>query len=336
MIGKTSRIAVAAMSVSLAFSFCNASAWAADAKDMSFVSVVKLTGIPWFNRMDTGVTEFGAQTGINVRQIGPAEASQAEQNQTIQDLIPRRPDAIIVDPNSYQSASGVLRQAMSAGIIVVTQEAAELKNTDADIEAFDNTAYGAMMMDSLAKCMGGSGEYVDMVGHLTAASHMTWAEGALAEAKAKYPNITRIGQPVESDEDLGVAYQKAKELLIKYPDIKGFIGSAATDVVGIAKATKELGVSNKICVVGTSIPSLAGADITDGSIYRIFLWDPAKAGEAAMHAALLLKQGKKITKGTDLKVAGYHSMQPCGTTNVCWQGDATLSIGKGNLSQYKF
>jgi simple sugar transport system substrate-binding protein len=333
---RTSKVAAVAISASLAFSLSAASAWAKDAKDLSFVSVVKLTGIAWFNRMETGIEEFGKETGVNVRQVGPADASQAEQNQIIQDLIPRRPDAIIVDPNSYQSATGVLRQAMNAGITVVTQEAAELKNTDADIEAFDNKAYGAQMMDSLAQCMGGSGEYVDMVGHLTAASHMTWADGALAEAKAKYPTITRLGQPVESEEDLGVAYQKAKELLTKYPDLKGFIGSAATDVVGIAKATKELGVSHKVCVVGTSIPSLAGADITDGSIYRIFLWDPAKAGDAAMQAALLLHEGKKITKGTDLKVDGYHSMQSCGTTNVCWQGNATLSIGKDNLPKYNF
>jgi simple sugar transport system substrate-binding protein len=338
---RRNRLATIAMAASLGFAASTQVGLAANdnaknAKDLTFVSVVKLTGIAWFNRMETGVKKFGENTGIEVRQVGPARASQAQQNQIIQNLIPRRPDAIVVDPNSYESASGVLRRAMNSGITVVTQEAAELQNTDADIEAFDNTAYGEQMMDSLAKCMGKSGKYAQMVGHLTAASHMAWAKGALQEAKDKYPKISRIGEPVESDEDLNTAYRKAKELLTKYPDLKGFLGSAATDVIGIAKAAKELGVAGDICIVGTSIPSLAKTDIKDGSIYRIFLWDPAQAGKAAMHAALMIDQGKKITKGTDLKVDGYHSMKPCGTTDVCWTGDAAISVGKDNLGKYHF
>jgi simple sugar transport system substrate-binding protein len=41
-------------------------------------------------------------------------------------------------------------------------------NTDVDIEAFDNLAYGATLMDEVASCMGGSGKYVAFVGHATA------------------------------------------------------------------------------------------------------------------------------------------------------------------------
>ena len=42
---------------------------------------------------------------------------------------------------------------MDRGIKVVTHEADNEKNTDVDIEAFDNTAFGEHLMENLAKRM---------------------------------------------------------------------------------------------------------------------------------------------------------------------------------------
>jgi ABC-type sugar transport system substrate-binding protein len=40
------------------------------------------------------------------------------------------------------------------GIVVVTHEASNQKNMDYDVEAFDNKAFGAGLMDRLAEKMG--------------------------------------------------------------------------------------------------------------------------------------------------------------------------------------
>lgn len=305
---------------------------------MRFVNIVKLTGIAWFNRMEEGLKQFSQETGVKVEQTGPAQATAEGQISIIQSLIPQKPTVIGVVPNNQQALEGVLQQAQAAGIIIVSQEASQLQHTDFDLEAFDNKVYGATLMDNLAQCMGGQGKYAAFVGHLTAQSHMEWVQGALDEAKAKYPGITRVSDPVESLEDANVAYQKAKELLTKYPDLKGFEGSAATDVVGIARAVTELGLGGKVCIVGTSLPSLAGDYIKSGVIYKIGLWDPALAGKATMQAALMLARGEKIGPGTNLGVPGYTNIQPCGgnTSPHCFRGDAVLIIGKDNLSQYNF
>lgn len=305
---------------------------------MHFSNVVKLTGISWFNRMDTGLQTFAKQSGVKVDQVGPTQATAEGQIALVQGLIPQKPTVIGIDPNNQQAVEGVLGQAKSAGIIVVSQEAPYLHNTNFDLEAFSNASYGSSMMDSLAQCMGGQGQYVSIVGHLTAASHMQWAQAALTRAQQKYPGITRATDPVESTEDANVAYQKTKELLAKYPHIKGFIGSAATDVVGVARAVTEMGLAGKVCIVGTSLPSLAGSYIQSGAISKIFLWDPALAGQATMNAALLLAQGKQVGAGTNLHVPGYTNIRPCGgdMTSHCFVGDAQLQIGKDNLSQYSF
>src|SRR4051812_1399979 len=218
-------------------------------EDMRFVNVVKLVGVGWFDRMEVGINEFAQETGIDATQTGADDASPEKQIKVIQDLIAQKPTAITVVPNSPESLEATLKRAQQQGIIVVTHEASNQKNTDADVEAFDNADYGAEIMKNLGQCMGGSGKYAAFVGHLTAKTHMEWVQGALDYAKKNYPGIQRVVDPIESKEDESTAYEKAKEILAKYPDIKGFQGSAGTDVAGIARAVQEAGRTD-VCVMG--------------------------------------------------------------------------------------
>src|SRR5215469_15453009 len=177
------------------------------------VTVVKRTGIVWFERMEQGIKQFATQTGVDATMTGAADADPQKQADVIRKLITERPSAITVVPNSPKALEEVLKQAREAGIKVVTHEASNQVNTDVDIEAFDNLAYGSHLMDELALCMGGSGKYVAFVGHTTARSHIRWATAAYERARQKYPKVLRISAPVETAERLETAYQNAKELL---------------------------------------------------------------------------------------------------------------------------
>ena len=305
-------------------------------EDMTMVTVVKISGIGWFDRMEEGIKAYAKRTGVDARQEGADDASAEKQVQIVQSLLPQNPTAITVVPNSPESLENVLGQARDNGIVVISHEAAGMKNVDADIEAFDNQAYGAQMMDNLAKCMGEKGQYVAMVGHLTAKTHMDWVKGAFDEAKAKYPGIERVEDPIESKEDENVAYQNAKSLLKKYPDIKGFEGSAGTDVAGIARAVQEAGLEDKVCVMGTSIPSVSKKYLADGSIDKIFFWDPALAGEAQLAAAMMIAEGKTLEEGTDLGVEGYNSLRLLEGTENVFVGEASVVVDKSNVDDYDF
>ena len=145
-----------------------------------------------------------------------------------------------MDPGALEP---VLKEAMDAGIVVVTHEGASQQNTQYDLEAFNNTAYGGFIMDNLAEAMGEEGVYTTMVGHVTNASHNEWADGGVAHQQATYPNMTLLEEEprVESQDDGEVAYQKAKELLKKYPNLKGIMGTSSFDAPGVARAIEELG-----------------------------------------------------------------------------------------------
>lgn len=307
---------------------------AVNPSDLTFVTVVKIAGIDWFNRMEVGVKEFGAETGVNASEVGPAEADAAQQIPIIEDLIAQQVDALCVIPMDPGQLEPVLKKAMDAGIVVVTHEASNQQNMDWDVESFDNTAFGAGLMDRLAAGMGEEGEYAVFVGSLGSKTHNEWADGGINQQLAKYPNMKMVGDKQETFDNAQTAYEKAKEILKAYPNIKGFQGSASTDVVGIGQAIEEAGLQDSVFVVGTSMPSLSRDLIKTGAIDWIGGWDPAMAGKACNQLALMQINGEQIGEGTNTGVPGYENLKL--VADRVLMAEAYFYANKDNIDDYQF
>jgi len=299
-----------------------------------YVVSVKLIGVGWFDNMDKGIKSWAKSKKIDASMTGATDASPEKQSKMVEDLIAQKVTGIGIVPNDVASIDGIIAKAKKAKIKVVTHEAGGIKNADANIEAFENAAYGAVIMDNLATCMGSAGKYVQFVGTLTNGSHNEWVAGAYAQAQKKYTGLSRAEDPIESKEDADVAYNKTKELLKKYPDLKGFEGSSANDVVGIGRAVEELGLTGKTCVMGTSIPSMTTKLLATGAIDKIFFWDSALAGQAMLNMLEILNKGQKIKAGMNLNVPGYEKITVSKTNPKSFNGAAWVIVDKNNASKY--
>ena len=272
------------------------------------VTVVKISGIPWFNRMEVGVKAFqDANPDVVASESGPATANAAQQLRIVEDLIARGVNALAVVPMDPAVIEGALKHAMDRGIVVVTHEADNQKNTQADIEAFDNAAYGAALNERLAKCMGSKGKWTDFVGSLGSRTHTQWVDAGAENAK-KYPEMELVDDKNESFDDANKSYEMAKEILRKHPDIRGFQGSAGKDVIGIGRAIEEAGLQGKVCLVGTGLPNPSAQYLESGAITAIGFWDPRDAGMAMNTVAKLLLEKKPLTDGMNLGVKGYEKV----------------------------
>jgi simple sugar transport system substrate-binding protein len=288
--------------------------------------------------MEEGVKKYAADTGLNVFQKGPAETDATMQAQVIQDLIAQDVDALAVVPVDPGALETVLKEAMDAGIVVVTHEGASQQNTMYDIEAFNNADYGAFIMDNLAEAMGEEGLYTTMVGHVTNASHNEWADGGVAHQAEAYPNLKLLeAEPrVESQDDGEVAYQTAKELLKKYPDLKGIMGTSSFDAPGVARAIEELGLKGKVFTAGTGMPAANKQILVDGSVSALTLWDPADAGYAMAELARKILAGEEIGDTVDLKVKGYEAMKFAEGSDKVLEGNGWVVINKDNVDSFGF
>ena len=302
-------------------------------KKYNIVTIVKISGIQWFNRMEEGVKKFAADTGNNAYQVGPAKADAQLQVQLVEDSIAQGVNAIAVVPFAPEALEPVLKKAMDAGIKVVSHEASAIQNVDWDIEAFQNAAYGEHFMAKLGECMGGKGEYAVFVGSLTSKSHNEWVDAAIAYQKDKFPDMKMVGSKNETADDQQQAYAKTQELLRAFPNVRGFQGSASTDVAGVGLAIEERGMNADTCVVGTSLPSIATQYLDTGAVDMISFWDPALAGYAMNTVAVMLLDGKEPTDGMDLKVTGYDKVKLDGKVIY---GQAWVDVTKDNAKDYPF
>ncbi len=307
-------------------------------KDWKIALVPKDSTNAWFVRMEVGVKQFAADTGINAFQKGPAKTDAAMQAAVIEDLIAQGVDALCVVPVDPAALEPVLGKALKKGIVVVTHEASFQENTQYDIEAFNNADYGAFIMDNLAKAMGEEGVYTTMVGHVTNASHNEWADGGVAHQKAKYPKMTLLASEVrvESEDNMERAYEKAKELFKKYPDLKGIMGTSSKDAPGVARAIEEMGLKGKVFVSGTGLPNENKTFLKSGTLAAATLWDPKDAGYALCSLAVKVLKGETIGNGLNLGLKGYENLQFAAGSKKVLIGSGWIVIDKDNVDSFGF
>ncbi|EKX56671.1 Ribose ABC transport system, periplasmic ribose-binding protein RbsB [Rhodobacter sp. AKP1] len=310
-----------------------------DGKEYSIATVVKVDGIAWFDRMRDGITQFQNDTGHDVWMVGPSQADAAAQVQLIENLIAQGVDAICVVPFSVEAVEPVLKKARDRGIVVITHEASNIQNTDFDLEAFDNLAYGANLMKELAKSMGEKGKYVATVGSLTSKSQMEWIDGAVAYQKEHYPKMSLVGDRLETADDAAIDYTKLKEAMTTYPDITGILGAPMPTSAGAGRLIAESGLKDKVFFAGTGLPSVAGEYLQNGDIQYIQFWDPAVAGYAMNMLAVAALEGKKdeIKPGLNLGLAGYEELTAPDAANPhLLYGAGWVGVTKDNMADYDF
>jgi len=265
------------------------------AKEYEIAVVVKIAGIPWFNRLEEGVIKAGKELGVNSYMIGPSEADPAQQVKIVEDLIAKGVDAICVVPNDASAMEPVFERARQKGIIVLTHESPSQKGADWDIETIDNKIFGEANFAKLAELIGGEGEFAVFVGSLTVPLHNYWADVGLEMIKEKYPKMKLVTDRIPCGESVELSITRTNELLKAYPNLKGIVG---------------FGSLGPIEIVGTVIPSHAAPYLKEGLMQHGYLWDPADAGYALVQVAKILLDGGEIKNGMELPNLGVADVDP--------------------------
>ncbi len=145
---------------------CTPAAAPASSKPAEIAVVVKITGIPWFNVVETGVKKAATELGVNSYQVGPAQADPAQQVKVVEDMVAKGVSAIAVVPNDAKSLEPVFAKAKEKKIPIITHESPDQVGNDYDFELIDNVKFGQHAWDLLVQSMGDSGDYAIFVGKL--------------------------------------------------------------------------------------------------------------------------------------------------------------------------
>ena len=266
--------------------------------------VVKIGGIPWFNAMETGITEKGEELGLDAFMVGPVSADPALQVRAIEDLIARNVDVIGVVPNDETALEPVLEKARAAGIKVVSHEGPGLQNVDWNFELASATGFGEAHAELLAQKMGGKGEYAVFVGSLTVPLHNAWADAANEYMAANYPEIKKVGERYGVAENVDDSRKTALDLIAANPDLTGFLAFGSQGPIGAGRAIEERRLGGKVHVLGPFSPGQGQKLVKDGIIAGGYMWNPAEAGRVFVTMGKMLLDGDEILAGTEIPGLG--------------------------------
>ena len=311
-----------------------------DSSEWQIALVPQYGPASWWVRGNEGTKKFVEDTGINAFEASPAVQDVASQIQTVEDLIAQGVDAICICPIDPSAMESVFEEALSKGIVVITHEGNGVaKNVLYDIEAFVNEDFGAKLGELMDESLGGEGTYATMVGQLTKASHMAWIEGTVNYVSENCPNIKLLNDEWPngtSDDTYEGAYNTAKELLTKYPDITCFRTCSSLEPTGVAKAIEELGLEDQVSIVGVGTPNDLRDLVKSGTMSYICVWDPAAACYAMETLAVKILSGEPVEDGVDLGVEGWDEMHFYDDEHLVMTGSGWLIIDKDNIDEYDF
>jgi simple sugar transport system substrate-binding protein len=301
-------------------------------KPYEIAVVTKIGGVPWFKVLEDGVRQAGQEFGQNAYVVSPANVDPAQQVAIIDDLIAKGVDALVVVPNDPASLEPVFKMAKDKGIVVLTQEAVDQAGSDYDFELIDNRKFAQENWDALVRCMGSeSGGYAVLIGALDAPLQKLWMDEGLRYAAEKYPKLRMVSDPIPYSDNQELARRKAAELIQTHPDLKGLIGLGSLGPPGAAQAVKDKGMQDKICVVGTALPTHVAPFIKDGSLDEGLFWNPRDAGYGLVWLAKQILDGRKIENGMEIPGLG-----PITVDGKIIRTNSILHINKDNVDSFGF
>lgn len=260
------------------------------------VYVVVKSADPEFEFWQT--VKMGAETAAKELDIdmiftGPMEETDiAGQIKILEDILPKRPMAIVLAASDYKKLVPISEKIIKSGITLVTIDSAVDTPLCKSFIATNNVKAAQQAADEMARLIGYKGK-VAIMAHVKGVSTAIEREKGFREAISKYEKIELIEETWFSEGKENIAYDQTLDILKKHPDVTGIFGTNEKTVIGIARAIEDLGLNGKIKLVGFDGNQEEVKFIEKGVIHAVMVQRPFNMGYLGVREAVEISLGKK-------------------------------------------
>ncbi|MGF1474296.1 MAG: ABC transporter substrate-binding protein [Geminicoccaceae bacterium] len=292
----------------------------ASAQETKTIALIPgLTTDAFYITMRKGAEHAAEALGVELIFQGAPEFNATLQVPVLNAVIARQPDAILIAPTDKQQLIAPLRQAIDAGIEVITVDTFiddgqyQDGNGEGDFPlsyvASDNVLGGTMAGHALASAIGEAGKvYVSNV--KPGISTTDQREEGFKLAMESYPDI-EVLETQFNDDDANKAAAQVNAVFARNQDLKGIFGAKLFSAIGTADGVKALGKTGEIKVVAFDAPSRIVDDIKSGLIDMAIAQHPAEIGYYGVMTAYaaLTDQSVPISIGTGFTVMDQSNIE---------------------------
>ncbi len=201
------------------------------------IAVIPKVAVPFFDDCNTGAQAAADAAGVGYQWVVPQNTQGATQVKIMEDLIARHVSGIAISVNEPKSVEGVIKQAIDAGIKVVTFDSDSAGSARSLYIGTINKQAGVTMGNSMAEKLGGKGKVAIITGQL-GASNLNERIDGVKEALAAFPDI-QIVATEGTEDDLAKAVSVTEAILRGNPDLAGIFGMSQVGGPAVAKVMAQ-------------------------------------------------------------------------------------------------
>ncbi|MEU4112052.1 rhamnose ABC transporter substrate-binding protein [Streptomyces sp. NPDC027717] len=306
-------------------------------KGLTVAFLPKQVNNPYFTVADRGGRQALGELGSSYKEVGPSSATDTSgQVSYVNTLTQQQVDGIAVSAQDPGALCTALKQAMSNGIKVVSYDSDTNPGCrDVFVSQASAEALGRSQVQLLGKQLGYKGEIAILSAAQTATNQNTWIGFMKDELKKpRYKNMKLVGTAYGND-DAQQSFQQTQGLLQEHPRLAGIISPTTVGIKAAAQYLSGSKYKGKVRLTGLGTPNDLRRYVKNGTIDAFELWDPAKLGALAAHAAVALSSGQITGQRGETFKAGALGSFTIGDNGVVDLGAPTV-FDKGNIDRYKF
>ena len=302
----------------------------------TYVLVPKNLGNPYFDTANTGAQEAAKELGATVTYQGPATADATQQIQLLNSLIAQNVSGLAISADDGDALVPVGKQAIDAGIPVVTWDSAIAPGGRTvhvnQAVAADIAATQIKMASDLAK---GEGEIAILSATSTAPNQNEWI-GLMKEElkKPEYAKLKLVDTVYGDDQD-EKSYTEAQGLFKKYPNLKVIIAPTTVGIASSARAVQDGNLVGKVFVTGLGTPNQMRDYVKSGASPAFALWNPSDLGYLAIQTLNAIATGKIKGQPGEKFTAGKLGDYTIDKDGVVLLGPPTV-FDKDNIDKFNF
>ena len=281
--------------------------------DIRVVFVPKLTGNAFFEAANRGAQAYAQKHGFTVDYRGSPQASSENQIAIVKKAIEDRVGAVCVSALDATTLDPVMKEAMAAGIKVVTWDS-DVAGDARTLMVSQGTPnqLGTMLVEMGVKSLANRGKsptenvirYAWHYSQEIVVDQNSWNVAGEAYIQANYPGWENVApENYYSHQDPELALSVGRQILSEHPDIDLIICNDSTSLPGQAEAARSMGLSAAdVTITGFASPNAMRQYCKDGIVGRWGLWDCRVQGALGCYLAYYLVLGNTPRIGDKIDV----------------------------------
>jgi ribose transport system substrate-binding protein len=255
-------------------------------KELRFAYVTKTLINEFWQDVASGIRAEAVKYHITVEvQAGKDESSLIEQLNLAQTMLSRKPDALLLSPQSDSNLAPVIEAARKQNIPTVIIDDARTPGASSYVGT-DQVAIGSKAAEFLHKIYPNGGEVAQIEGQAGSPNARKRIQGFKDTLKT-YPNLKLVAsQP--GNWDRLTAMNASANTLRQYPELIGIYANNDGMALGVVEAVKNANKLRQVAVVGTDGIRQAKKSIAAGEERATVAEFPYEEGILGVQVALRL------------------------------------------------